>query len=177
MIINGEKYACEACVRGHRVSNCQHHGKCVLTFVTSNSFCSLCTLTQTIHIPRHSFAASHASLASAAALAPSCPWAAWCSGSCFASALAACNRGAAEQARNNGSTRRNRRKADKATSMQACVGCGPASPRKVGGQAAATPSPGRCPSFNVTLTFFNTNPLSPIIAPRRGVVAWRWMMD
>ncbi|CEJ90974.1 hypothetical protein VHEMI06722 [[Torrubiella] hemipterigena] len=24
MIINGEKYACEACVRGHRVSNCQH---------------------------------------------------------------------------------------------------------------------------------------------------------
>jgi hypothetical protein len=24
MIIEGEKYACEACVRGHRVSNCQH---------------------------------------------------------------------------------------------------------------------------------------------------------
>ncbi|KAK1759738.1 copper resistance protein CRF1 [Echria macrotheca] len=24
MLINGEKYACEACVRGHRVSNCQH---------------------------------------------------------------------------------------------------------------------------------------------------------
>ncbi|CAI4215448.1 unnamed protein product [Parascedosporium putredinis] len=24
MIIDGEKYACEACVRGHRVSNCQH---------------------------------------------------------------------------------------------------------------------------------------------------------
>ncbi|KAL2266054.1 hypothetical protein VTJ83DRAFT_5406 [Remersonia thermophila] len=24
MIINGEKWACEACVRGHRVSNCQH---------------------------------------------------------------------------------------------------------------------------------------------------------
>lgn len=27
MLINGEKYACEACVRGHRVSNCQHSGK------------------------------------------------------------------------------------------------------------------------------------------------------
>lgn len=24
MLINGEKWACEACVRGHRVSNCQH---------------------------------------------------------------------------------------------------------------------------------------------------------
>jgi hypothetical protein len=24
MLIKGEKYACEACVRGHRVSNCQH---------------------------------------------------------------------------------------------------------------------------------------------------------
>ncbi|EGX93091.1 Copper fist DNA binding domain protein [Cordyceps militaris CM01] len=24
MIVDGEKYACEACVRGHRVSNCQH---------------------------------------------------------------------------------------------------------------------------------------------------------
>ncbi|RDA90414.1 hypothetical protein CP533_1041 [Ophiocordyceps camponoti-saundersi (nom. inval.)] len=24
MLINGEKYACDACVRGHRVSNCQH---------------------------------------------------------------------------------------------------------------------------------------------------------
>ncbi|PHH66546.1 hypothetical protein CDD81_7021 [Ophiocordyceps australis] len=24
MLINGEKFACEACVRGHRVSNCQH---------------------------------------------------------------------------------------------------------------------------------------------------------
>ncbi|KAM3432894.1 hypothetical protein MY4824_006283 [Beauveria thailandica] len=27
MIVDGEKYACEACVRGHRVSNCQHSGK------------------------------------------------------------------------------------------------------------------------------------------------------
>jgi hypothetical protein len=26
MIIDGEKWACEACVRGHRVSNCQHSG-------------------------------------------------------------------------------------------------------------------------------------------------------
>ena len=30
MIINGEKWACEACVRGHRVSNCQHHGEFLL---------------------------------------------------------------------------------------------------------------------------------------------------
>ncbi|RFU71983.1 copper fist dna-binding domain-containing [Trichoderma arundinaceum] len=27
MIIDGEKYACEACVRGHRVSNCQHSNR------------------------------------------------------------------------------------------------------------------------------------------------------
>jgi hypothetical protein len=27
MLIDGEKWACEACVRGHRVSNCQHHGE------------------------------------------------------------------------------------------------------------------------------------------------------
>lgn len=27
MIIDGEKYACEACVRGHRVSSCHHSGK------------------------------------------------------------------------------------------------------------------------------------------------------
>jgi len=27
MIINGEKYACEACVRGHRVSACSHSGQ------------------------------------------------------------------------------------------------------------------------------------------------------
>lgn len=27
MLYKGEKYACDACVRGHRVSNCQHAGK------------------------------------------------------------------------------------------------------------------------------------------------------
>ena len=27
MLINGEKFACEACVRGHRVSSCHHQGK------------------------------------------------------------------------------------------------------------------------------------------------------
>ncbi|KAK0641079.1 hypothetical protein B0T16DRAFT_207421 [Cercophora newfieldiana] len=27
MLINGEKWACEACVRGHRVSNCQHQDR------------------------------------------------------------------------------------------------------------------------------------------------------
>ncbi|WEW58208.1 transcriptional activator haa1 [Emydomyces testavorans] len=30
MLINGEKYACDACIRGHRVSSCQHHEKVVL---------------------------------------------------------------------------------------------------------------------------------------------------
>lgn len=30
MLINGEKWACEACVRGHRVSNCQHSGEWLL---------------------------------------------------------------------------------------------------------------------------------------------------
>ena len=27
MLIDGEKWACDACVRGHRVSNCQHSGE------------------------------------------------------------------------------------------------------------------------------------------------------
>ncbi|EEP76352.1 predicted protein [Uncinocarpus reesii 1704] len=27
MLINGEKYACDACIRGHRVSSCQHHDR------------------------------------------------------------------------------------------------------------------------------------------------------
>ncbi|KAJ3567120.1 hypothetical protein NPX13_g6880 [Xylaria arbuscula] len=37
MLINGEKWACEACVRGHRVSNCQHSGERLLPlFINSN---------------------------------------------------------------------------------------------------------------------------------------------
>lgn len=35
MLISGEKYACEACVRGHRVSNCQHSGKSLLLLPTT----------------------------------------------------------------------------------------------------------------------------------------------
>ena len=31
MLIKGEKYACDACVRGHRVSSCQHQGESTLT--------------------------------------------------------------------------------------------------------------------------------------------------
>ncbi|KAH8694208.1 copper fist DNA binding domain-containing protein [Talaromyces proteolyticus] len=27
MLIDGEKWACEACVRGHRVSSCRHHDR------------------------------------------------------------------------------------------------------------------------------------------------------
>lgn len=27
VMIGGEKYACESCVRGHRVSNCKHEGE------------------------------------------------------------------------------------------------------------------------------------------------------
>lgn len=30
VIINGDKYACESCVRGHRVSKCQHVSECHL---------------------------------------------------------------------------------------------------------------------------------------------------
>ena len=26
MIINNQKYSCEACIRGHRVTTCKHHG-------------------------------------------------------------------------------------------------------------------------------------------------------
>lgn len=27
MIIDGEKFACETCIRGHRTTQCQHFGK------------------------------------------------------------------------------------------------------------------------------------------------------
>lgn len=30
MITNGEKYACESCIRGHRVAQCQHTGKFII---------------------------------------------------------------------------------------------------------------------------------------------------
>lgn len=34
MLIDGEKWACDACVRGHRVSNCQHSGMQSFTCLT-----------------------------------------------------------------------------------------------------------------------------------------------
>ncbi|EKV04253.1 Cu-dependent DNA-binding protein, putative [Penicillium digitatum PHI26] len=27
MLIDGQKWACEACLRGHRVTSCKHHGE------------------------------------------------------------------------------------------------------------------------------------------------------
>ncbi len=38
MLIDGEKWACEACVRGHRVSNCQHHGELFSFFMLAAIF-------------------------------------------------------------------------------------------------------------------------------------------
>jgi hypothetical protein len=35
MLIDGEKWACEACVRGHRVSTCKHHGAFLLSSPSS----------------------------------------------------------------------------------------------------------------------------------------------
>lgn len=30
MIIDGQKWSCDACVRGHRVTTCKHHGMLLL---------------------------------------------------------------------------------------------------------------------------------------------------
>lgn len=35
MLINGEKFACEACVKGHRVSSCDHQGSIANLFTQS----------------------------------------------------------------------------------------------------------------------------------------------
>ncbi|KAL4946060.1 copper fist DNA binding domain-containing protein [Aspergillus oleicola] len=48
MLIDGEKWACEACVRGHRVSTCKHHDR-PLTRINRKgrpfSTCSICNCT------------------------------------------------------------------------------------------------------------------------------------
>lgn len=44
MLIDGEKYACDACVRGHRVSNCQHTGKPTPKKEKSNSPLMACLI-------------------------------------------------------------------------------------------------------------------------------------
>jgi hypothetical protein len=60
MLIKGEKYACEACVRGHRVSNCQHAdrplqhiNKKVCTFfpVGRNILTSFYRVVQSLSVP------------------------------------------------------------------------------------------------------------------------------
>ncbi|PKY05120.1 copper-fist-domain-containing protein [Aspergillus campestris IBT 28561] len=48
MLIDGEKWACEACVRGHRVTTCKHHDR-PLTKINRKgrpfSTCAVCNLT------------------------------------------------------------------------------------------------------------------------------------
>ena len=39
MLINDEKYACDACVRGHRVSSCSHSGMVSVGFEVRGKAC------------------------------------------------------------------------------------------------------------------------------------------
>ncbi|KAL3460806.1 copper fist DNA binding domain-containing protein [Aspergillus heterothallicus] len=48
MLIDGEKWACEACVRGHRVSTCKHHDRPLIRINRKGrpfSTCSICNCT------------------------------------------------------------------------------------------------------------------------------------
>ncbi|KAL2002254.1 hypothetical protein VTN02DRAFT_335 [Thermoascus thermophilus] len=44
MIINGQKWACEACVRGHRVSNCRHNDRPLIRINKKGRPFSICRL-------------------------------------------------------------------------------------------------------------------------------------
>lgn len=52
MLIGGEKYACHACVRGHRVSNCRHADRPLLHINKKGRPPSLCTHCRTIYRSR-----------------------------------------------------------------------------------------------------------------------------
>ncbi|KNG82852.1 hypothetical protein ANOM_008634 [Aspergillus nomiae NRRL 13137] len=48
MLIDGEKWACEACVRGHRVTTCKHHDRPLIRINRKGrpfSTCSVCNNT------------------------------------------------------------------------------------------------------------------------------------
>ncbi|KAL4782172.1 copper fist DNA binding domain-containing protein [Aspergillus varians] len=48
MLIDGEKWACEACLRGHRVSTCKHHDRPLIRIKRKGrpfSTCSICNCT------------------------------------------------------------------------------------------------------------------------------------
>ncbi|KAL4903879.1 copper fist DNA binding domain-containing protein [Aspergillus multicolor] len=48
MLIDGEKWACEACVRGHRTSTCKHHDRPLIHINRKGrpfSTCSICNCT------------------------------------------------------------------------------------------------------------------------------------
>ncbi|OJJ33728.1 hypothetical protein ASPWEDRAFT_41587 [Aspergillus wentii DTO 134E9] len=48
MLINGQKWACEACVRGHRVTSCKHHDRPLIQINRKGrpfSTCSVCGCT------------------------------------------------------------------------------------------------------------------------------------
>ncbi|KAL1982916.1 hypothetical protein VTN96DRAFT_768 [Rasamsonia emersonii] len=44
MLIDGEKWACEACVRGHRVSSCRHHDRPLIRINKKGRPFSVCRL-------------------------------------------------------------------------------------------------------------------------------------
>jgi len=52
MLIAGEKYACEACVRGHRVSNCQHADRALQHIAKKGRPVSQCTHCRTLRKSR-----------------------------------------------------------------------------------------------------------------------------
>ncbi|TVY53061.1 Copper resistance protein CRF1 [Lachnellula cervina] len=52
MLIKGEKYACEACVRGHRVSNCQHADRTLQHINKKGRPVSQCTHCRTLRKSR-----------------------------------------------------------------------------------------------------------------------------
>jgi len=52
MLIGGEKYACEACVRGHRVSNCQHADRQLTHIARKGRPVSQCTHCRTLRKSR-----------------------------------------------------------------------------------------------------------------------------
>ncbi|RAH69248.1 putative Cu-dependent DNA-binding protein, partial [Aspergillus aculeatinus CBS 121060] len=48
MLIDGEKWACEACVRGHRVTTCKHHDRPLIHINRKGrpfATCSVCNCT------------------------------------------------------------------------------------------------------------------------------------
>lgn len=50
MLINNQKYSCEACIRGHRVTTCKHHGMPIIPSTPPNTSFHYSTLQNAIQI-------------------------------------------------------------------------------------------------------------------------------